>query len=438
MTTTIHSTTGQFAQALQGLANKPHMVVGEKGSLMYESTGQEAMDWHLSIIQSTPVDVIVHYLERVLVTRDPKQISDLVIAIINKRHPRHGEGCKATGIESLLQLYEQGYKKLVISIMEFVPEFGCFKDYWKMITLISKRQEDGVDERFYNFYNPLVESIIKYFWMYIDQDVSHYEEWKAKYEEFSEEEQNEKMGELRAKLSNAGKWAPREKSADANIPWFTAVYHKLADPVEHESLIKLQSSSSLTEEEIKQKEALESKLIIKRFQKQGVRNLLIRYKFHTNKKTFDVLPSIRPFYQKQTRKIFSLLNRLCDVCEVKTCSGRWSELNPATAPSGFTMKQRKAWLNEMPKAKPEAHERETGNRFPEDRDRVEARQILIGGLSKVKGGVLAPYQIVDKIMKGRFTDGDAELLVLEAQWKALVKETHVKIKELSRNYALRR
>ena len=127
MTNSIHSTTKQFAQALQGLVN-PAMVVGEKGTPMYESTGQESMDWHLSINQSTPVEDIVLYLEKVLITRDPRQISDLVIAIINKRHPRHGEGCKATGIESLLQLYEQGYKQLVIKILEFIPEFGCFKE----------------------------------------------------------------------------------------------------------------------------------------------------------------------------------------------------------------------------------------------------------------------------------------------------------------------
>nr|QDY51920.1 hypothetical protein 1_305 [Mimiviridae sp. ChoanoV1] len=437
MTNSIHSTTKQFAQALQGLVN-PAMVVGEKGTPMYESTGQESMDWHLSINQSTPVEDIVLYLEKVLITRDPRQISDLVIAIINKRHPRHGEGCKATGIESLLQLYEQGYKQLVIKILEFIPEFGCFKDYWKLISLISKRQVDSVDERFFNFYHPLIESIIKYFWMYVDQDVSHYEDWKVKYEGLGEEEQNEKMGELRAKLSNAGKWAPREKSADATIPWYEAVYHKLSDPEDHEALIKLQTKSSLTEEEIKQKEALESKLTVKRFQKQGVRNLLIRYKFHRNKKTFDVLPSIRPFYQKQTRKTFSLLNRLCDVCEVKTCSGRWSELNPATAPSVFTMKQRKAWLNEKPKANLEPYQKETGNRFPEDQDRIDARQILIEGLSKVKGGVLAPYQFVEKIMKGKFTDGDAELLVLEAQWKALVRETRVKIKEFIKELRLKK
>lgn len=437
MTNSIHSTTKQFAQALQGLV-KPHMVVGEKGTPMYESTGQESMDWHLSINQSTPVEDIVRYLEKVLITRDPRQISDLVIAIINKRHPRHGEGCKATGIESLLQLYEQGYKQLVINILEFIPEFGCFKDYWKLISLISKRQVDSIDERFFNFYHPLVKSIIKYFWMYINRDVSHYEDWKVKYEGLSEEEQNEKIGELRAKLSNSGKWAPREKSADATIPWYEAVYHKLSDPEEHEALIKLQNKSSLTEEEIKQKEVLESKLTVLRFQKQGVRNLLIRYKFHQNKKTFDVLPSIRPFYQKQTRKTFSLLNRLCDVCEVKTCSGRWSELNPATAPSGFTMKQRKAWLNEKPKAKPEPYQKETGNRFPEDQDRIDARHILIGGLSKVKGGVLAPYQFVEKIMKGKFTDGDAELLVLEAQWKALVRETRVKIKEFIKELRLKK
>jgi len=428
MTTSIKSTTGQFVQDLQGLVKTP-MVVGEKGTPMYESTGQESLDWHLSINQSTPATDSVRYLEKVLGTRDPKQISDLVIAIINKRHPRHGEGCKATGIESLLQLYERGYKQLVINIMEFVPEFGYFKDYWKMISMISKRRVDSIDESFFNFYQPLVESIIKYFWMYIDQDISLYEAWKVKYEVIDEEAQNEKIGELRAKLSNAGKYGPREKSADAIIPWFKAVYHKLSDPEDHEALIKLQNKSSLTAEEIKQKETLESKLTVKRFQKQGVRNLLIRYKFHGNKSTFDVLPSIQPKYQKQTRNTFSLLNRLCDVCEVKTCSGRWSELNPATAPSGFLLKQRKAWLNEKPKAKPDPHQRETGNRFPEVRDRVDARKILIEGLSKVKGGCLAPYQIVEKIIKEKFTDGDAELLVLEAQWKAICRETLAKIKE---------
>ena len=92
------------------------------------------MDLNHSVDQSTSPEDIGRFVDSVLqnaTTAD--EIKDLVITIINKRHPRDGEGCKDTGFELLLQLYEKGYPQLVISLMEFVPEFGCIKDWWKII-----------------------------------------------------------------------------------------------------------------------------------------------------------------------------------------------------------------------------------------------------------------------------------------------------------------
>lgn len=412
-----------FASKLQELSFN-NKVVGPKGAIKYGDTGKQALNFNISINQSSPVEDIVRFLESVLMTKDPQEISDLFITVINKRHPRNGEGCKATGLECLLQLYEQGYQNLIIQILEFVPEFGCIKDYWKLIGLVNKRLVDSLDSKYYEFYNPLVNSIINYFWMYIDKDIAHYEEWKVKYADLDENEREEKLPDLRFKLSNAGKWAPREKGADdLNTHWYVPVYYSLGNAEDQAKLNELLAKGELTQEEQELKGNLESNLIVKTYQKQQLRKMLIRHKYFSNAIVFNILPKIKPDLQKATRKTFSLLNKLSGVCEVKTCSGRWSEIDPATAPSGFTMKQRKAWLNEKGKQKLMPHEASTGNRYPDDQDRVDARNILLGGLSKVKGGILAPYQIIQKIKHSGLTEADAEMMVLQAQWDSLVEST---------------
>ena len=173
-----------------------------------------------------------------------------------------------------------------------------------------------------------------------------------------------RKGEIQYKLSTAGKWAPRERgSEDTKIHWWIPIYNK------------------------------ESETIIS-FQKQQLRKMLVRWKYQPYHQKIYMsigLPSLQSRYQKEARLSFSLLNKTCDICEVDACAGRWSRIKPAKAPAGFLMKQRKAWLNET-KQTLESWELETGNRYPDDPDRVEARKILLAGLDKVKGGVLAPYE----------------------------------------------
>lgn len=399
----------KMATAFKGLSVSSQ-VIGENGAPMEKSTGSRVMDLNHSVDQSTSSEDIGRFLDSVLQNATTaEEIKDLVITIINKRHPRDGEGCKDTGFELLLQLYEKGYPQLVISLMEFVPEFGCIKDWWKILALINKRltaSGSKMNEGYYNLYNPLVEAIMSNFWNYIDTDLQIYGDWKEKYSELSEEDLMERKGEIQFKLSTAGKYAPREKgSEDRTVFWWIPIYNE------------------------------ESGMVVS-YQKQQLRKMLIRWKYQPFKESkFYVksgVNSIQSRFQKSARLNFALLNRLCDICEVKTCSGRWRELKPESAPSKFLMKNRKAWLNEAKGKVPlTTWQMETGNRYPEDTDRVEARKILLAGLSKVKGGVLAPYEFIQKIKSRGISL--TEMKVLEAQWKSMIAEVRKNIKEYIRD-----
>ena len=83
----------------------------------------------------------------------------------------------------------------------------------------------------------------------------------------------------------------------------------------------------------------------------------------------------------------------------------------------------------------ETWQMETGNRYPDDADRVEVAKILIAGLSKVKGGVLAPYEFIQKIKHRRVSE--TELKVLDAQWKAMIAEVRKNIKEYIRDLRIK-
>ena len=394
--------TNQMATALQGLSVSG-MVVGEKGSAMHASTGSAAMDANHSIDQSSSKEDIDRILRTAISgAKNGEEIKDLVISIVNKRNPRSGEGCKDTWVHCILHLYENGYSKLVIDLMEFVPESGCIKDWWKIISFINQRlslTSEKVDERYYKMYNPLIKAIFQNFWKYIDNDMKAFQDWKEKYRGMSEEERAGKRGELQVILSTAGKWAPREKgSEDTNIYWWVPITDRDTGNVSG-------------------------------YIKKQLRKMLVHYKYQPIKTVYADrgVPILKSRHQATARKTFSQLNKLCDVCEVKMCSGRWSQIDPARAPSVCTSKITKAWLNEKCKLPLESWEEETGNRFPEDEDRVSARNILLTSLSKVKGGVLAPYQLIRKIKSGKLSR--SEEVVNEAQWKAMIAEVRKNIKD---------
>jgi hypothetical protein len=98
------------------------------------------------------------------------------------------------------------------------------------------------------------------------------------------------------------------------------------------------------------------------------------------------------------------------------CGKRFSELEFSKVPSVCAKKFAKAFLNEELKRLPTAAEEETGNRCPDDEDRILCRQHLRQAAidKKVKGGQVYPHEIVQTLMGGDVSS--LQQTVLDAQW----------------------
>jgi Mg-chelatase subunit ChlD len=143
-----------------------------------------------------------------------------------------------------------------------------------------------------------------------------------------------------------------------------------------------------------------------------------------------LFPSSGTSAKVQYRRMVSDLNRHLGTVEVKMCEHAWGEIEATAVPSLTLMRTRKALLNEKVKgpAPTGAAEEETGNRHPEDLDRVTCRKrvreaLLSTGLKKLKGKQLFPHEIVTKCTLGRRGGKNAtsslELDVFNAQWTAI-------------------
>eukprot|EP01034_Spumella_vulgaris_P032809 gene32809-40495_t len=134
------------------------------------------------------------------------------------------------------------------------------------------------------------------------------------------------------------------------------------------------------------------------------------------------------------RKLIVKLTKALDVPEIKMCAKRYRELSFVTMPSVCANKFRKAFLNEKLKEPPSAGEIETGNRFPEDTDRIQCREHLRSAIKDkaVKGKQLYPHEIVTQL-NGTKRTSTAETDMLDVQWADIRNNLVAKLAELSAN-----
>ena len=126
---------------------------------------------------------------------------------------------------------------------------------------------------------------------------------------------------------------------------------------------------------------------------------------------------------KEYRKLIVGLNAYINTVEVLMCSGNWKEINYSHVPSVNLKKWRKAHLNELiDKKNNEGEYENTGNRYPDNEDRVIARNNLLNivrdGSKKLSGKQLMPHEITNIYYKGKnITSTESELL--QKQWDSL-------------------
>eukprot|EP00307_Rebecca_sp_RCC1486_P006573 CAMPEP_0119433940 /NCGR_PEP_ID=MMETSP1335-20130426/50416_1 /TAXON_ID=259385 /ORGANISM="Chrysoculter rhomboideus, Strain RCC1486" /LENGTH=747 /DNA_ID=CAMNT_0007459789 /DNA_START=27 /DNA_END=2271 /DNA_ORIENTATION=+ len=128
------------------------------------------------------------------------------------------------------------------------------------------------------------------------------------------------------------------------------------------------------------------------------------------------------------RRRVAELNRALSTPELLMSAHRYAEIEFGRVASLAMARNRKAFLNERVRgAAPHGEEEDTGNRFPDDEDRVGARRKLRAMLAsavvaKLKGAALQPHELVEKAMPnhgGRRELSTAEKDVINAQWEAL-------------------
>ena len=128
---------------------------------------------------------------------------------------------------------------------------------------------------------------------------------------------------------------------------------------------------------------------------------------------------------RKYRKLVASLNRALLTTEVLMAANRWAEIEFARVSSLCLQRSRKAFLNEALKGKLGPAQEETGNRHPEDEQRVTARHnlrkaLLEKGAKAVKGKQLYPHEIAQKCMRGGRTElSTLEADLMHAQWEAM-------------------
>jgi len=135
---------------------------------------------------------------------------------------------------------------------------------------------------------------------------------------------------------------------------------------------------------------------------------------------------------KVYRQMCTALRAELEIPEVKMASGHFSEINFERVTSNCLHRRMKAFLNERLKdSKMNTGDYdETGDRFPENEDRVAARKNLLDLIIKkgaVKGATLFPHELVQTCQQGRNSSTGAKA-VMNAQWVTM-RENVIKMAE---------
>ena len=131
------------------------------------------------------------------------------------------------------------------------------------------------------------------------------------------------------------------------------------------------------------------------------------------------------------RKAMARLTSKLDVPEVKMCGKRWAEIDVSAVPSRCLAKSRRGFLNEkLARDRPlTVDEDRTGDRFPDDEDRVTCRQHVreaVLASSKIKGKQCFPHELVRRVIGGRHASTLEDDLV-NAQWATMKKDIEEQI-----------
>ena len=129
----------------------------------------------------------------------------------------------------------------------------------------------------------------------------------------------------------------------------------------------------------------------------------------------------------QYRHMITALRKSLDIPEVNMCAKHWEEIKIGRITSLCMNRRMNALLNEL-KTPPTPEQEETGNRHPDDPDRVALRKKLMKHIVEkgVSGKQLLPHELVENVLEKRLSSGTSALI--NAQWEKVVANCFEQIK----------
>lgn len=263
-----------------------------------------------------------------------------------------GEGLRDISYYILISLYDY-YPKTVCLILKngLYGKYGYWKDY---VSIIKKIHEIAIelnmtDKEKYKKYDCLVSSCREAMLKQRSDDIKEMNTWfktvsTKKINQYNLNEfrelVNNTFDKTKTNISLVSKYLVNEKSTDNNKAyWYIGDYN---NPV-----------------------------VIKHVA-YFVRALLKSYNDNGELENYNkkIIPyNVYKSYRQYNTKLRCLIN----VLEQLLCSKQWSVINPNDIPNIAKYKIRKALLNEKLSENPTTEELLTGNRFPDNNDRVKCR-----------------------------------------------------------------
>ena len=313
--------------------------------------------------------------------KDIQCLVDIIVLSFQTRNCRGGKGEKDLFYYMFIELYKK-FPKTIINLVEFIPYFGYYKDFWNIIDKISvlndKYNYESLIDAIYTFNaTKIIENNKE-----LDRVDNHNKLENEKYILDS----NYTLNIIIPNLNLVAKYVPRQN---------------------------------------------------KKFAKKNNSNLnLFKYLFPDHVgldilkgKSIEDKKSRWNYVHMKYRKMISRQNKALNTTEIYMAANKFAEINFSKVASLCLNRHRKAFLNEKLKEIPTIDQEDSGNRHPDNIDRINCRQQIIQQLSdpkqskNIKGGQLFPHEIVKNILENQ--TGTIEKRLYDAQWNSLLDQIRV-------------
>ena len=290
--------------------------------------------------------------------KDIDLLKNLFVLVFQTRWCRGGKGEKLLTYKMFKILYEN-YPNVIISLIPLLPEYGYWNDLNNLVNECIDNPVNEID------YKPIYSTVWKTFAKQMKIDLKE--------------------------LDNA--------NTEKRVPNLTFCF-KYVPSEGHSFDKKLKKTLGVGSVDF----------ICKELFPDIVGDILTKA---TPKQKTAAWRNAKSLYRNQCTKVRSAL----DIPEVKECAHRFAEINFSKMPARCLKNKMKAYLNEKLK-QPSNHP--NGNRFPNDEDRVAARNNLLKVLNEVgvNGSQCDPHELVSKVF-GKTSLSIGVKSVINSQWISL-------------------